>query len=136
MFGAAVLAAVPATAAPAGSAAASGNPTPLIARAALFGNPERAQARLSPDGKYISFIAPRDGVLNVWVAPAGDLAAAKPVTNDRKRGIRQHFWAYDGAPRAVPAGPGRRRELAPVRGPRGRRRRARPDAAGRACRRR
>ena len=36
-------------------------------------------------------------MLNVWVAPAGDLAAAKPVTNDRKRGIRQHFWAYDGA---------------------------------------
>jgi dipeptidyl aminopeptidase/acylaminoacyl peptidase len=36
-------------------------------------------------------------VLNVWVAPAGDIHAAKPVTNDRKRGIRQHFWAYDGA---------------------------------------
>jgi hypothetical protein len=30
------------------------------------------------------------------VAPTGDLAAAKPVTNDRKRGIRQHFWAQDG----------------------------------------
>ena len=70
---------------------------PVIPRATLFGNPERTQARLSPDGKYISFVAPRDGVLNVWVAPAGDLAAAKPVTNDRKRGIRQHFWAYDGA---------------------------------------
>jgi dipeptidyl aminopeptidase/acylaminoacyl peptidase len=70
---------------------------PLIPRAALFGNPERTQARLSPDGRFISFIAPRDGVLNVWVAPAGDLAAAKPITNDRKRGIRQHFWAYDGA---------------------------------------
>lgn len=69
---------------------------PLISRATLFGNPERAQARLSPDGRYISYIAPRDGVLNVWVAPAGDLAAAKPITNDRKRGIRQHFWAYDG----------------------------------------
>jgi dipeptidyl aminopeptidase/acylaminoacyl peptidase len=68
---------------------------PVIPRATLFGNPERAQARLSPDGKYISFIAPRDGVLNVWVAPAGDLGAAKPVTNDRKRGIRQHFWAQD-----------------------------------------
>jgi dipeptidyl aminopeptidase/acylaminoacyl peptidase len=69
---------------------------PLIPRATLFGNPERTQARLSPDGKYMSFIAPRDGVLNVWVGPAGDIAAAKPVTNDRKRGIRQHFWAYDG----------------------------------------
>jgi len=70
---------------------------PVIPRATLFGNPERTQARLSPDGKYLSFIAPRDGVLNVWVGPADDLNAAKPVTNDRKRGIRQHFWAYDGA---------------------------------------
>jgi len=76
--------------------AAAGDAPPLIPRASVFGNPERAQARLSPDGRYISYIAPRDGVLNVWVAPAGDLAAAKPITNDRKRGIRLHFWAYDG----------------------------------------
>ncbi|MEZ5514628.1 MAG: prolyl oligopeptidase family serine peptidase [Steroidobacteraceae bacterium] len=68
--------------------------TRLIARAALFGNPDKAQARLSPDGKYNSFIAPRDGVLNVFVAPLGDIANAKPITNDTKRGIRQHFWAY------------------------------------------
>ena len=97
MLGAALLAALPGVAIPSAAAAAAGSDAPLIARAALFGNPERAQARLSPDGKYISYIAPRDGVLNVWVAPASDLAAAKPVTNDRKRGIRQHFWAYDGA---------------------------------------
>ncbi len=69
--------------------------TALIPRSALFGNPEKTQARLSPDGKYISFIAPRDGVLNVWLAERGKLDAAKPITNDQKRGIRQHFWAYD-----------------------------------------
>jgi dipeptidyl aminopeptidase/acylaminoacyl peptidase len=68
---------------------------PVIPRSALFGNPERAQARVSPDGKYVSFIAPKDGVLNVWVGPRSDPSAAKPVTNDTKRGIRQHFWAYD-----------------------------------------
>ena len=61
----------------------------------MFGNPEKTQARLSPDGKYISFIAPRDGVLNVWLAERGKLDAAKPITNDQKRGIRQHYWAYD-----------------------------------------
>jgi dipeptidyl aminopeptidase/acylaminoacyl peptidase len=92
LLGASLLAALPAEAA----AAAPSGEVSLISRATLFGNPERAQARLSPDGKYISYIAPRDDVLNVWVAPAGDLAAAKPVTNDRKRGIRQHFWAFDG----------------------------------------
>jgi dipeptidyl aminopeptidase/acylaminoacyl peptidase len=69
--------------------------TAVIPRSALFGNPDRAQASLSPDGKYISFIAPRDGVLNVWLAERGNLDAAKPMTNDQKRGIRQHFWAYD-----------------------------------------
>jgi dipeptidyl aminopeptidase/acylaminoacyl peptidase len=67
----------------------------VIPRTALFGNPEKAQARLSPDGRYVSFIAPKDGVLNVWVGPRSDPAAAKAVTNDTKRGIRQHFWAFD-----------------------------------------
>jgi dipeptidyl aminopeptidase/acylaminoacyl peptidase len=67
----------------------------LIPRSALFGNPEKAQARISPDARYISFIAPRDGVLNVWLAERGKLDAAKPITNDRKRGIRQHMWSFD-----------------------------------------
>ena len=67
----------------------------VIPRSALFGNPEKTQARLSPDGKYLSYIAPRDGVLNVWLAPRGEPDNAKPITNDQKRGIRQHFWAYD-----------------------------------------
>lgn len=66
---------------------------PLIDRAAIFGNPERTQGRISPDGDYISWVAPVDGVLNVWVAPADDPTAAKPVTDDTSRGIRSHFWA-------------------------------------------
>src|SRR4051794_11721012 len=43
---------------------------PLIPRATLFGNPDKAAGRISPDGKWLSFLAPSDGVLNVWVAPA------------------------------------------------------------------
>jgi len=70
--------------------------TSLIARAALFGNPVRTQARLSPDGRYISFLAPKEGVLNVWLAPFPDLERARPITADRKRGIREHYWAYTG----------------------------------------
>ncbi len=66
----------------------------LIPRQVLFGNPQRAQGRLSPDGKRMSFLAPVEGVLNVWVGPAGKPKAAKPVTKDKKRGIRAHFWAY------------------------------------------
>src|SRR5689334_15420082 len=70
--------------------------TGLIPRAAIFGNPERAQARLSPDGRFVSFLAPRNGVLNVYVAPRDGLAQAQPITEDKLRGIREHFWALDG----------------------------------------
>jgi dipeptidyl aminopeptidase/acylaminoacyl peptidase len=78
-----------------GNVVAAPSQSAVIPRGALFGNPVRAQARLSPDGHYISFLAPKDGILNVWLAPAGKLGDAKPVTNDRKRGIRQHYWAED-----------------------------------------
>lgn len=40
----------------------------LIPREVLFGNPERAQVRLSSDGKYLSYLANLDGVLNIFVA--------------------------------------------------------------------
>lgn len=75
------------------SSAPRGQPT-LIPRDVLWGNPDKAQARISPDGTKLSFLAPVNGVLNVWVGPAGNPEAAKPVTNDTKRGIRQYFWAY------------------------------------------
>ena len=81
--------------APAQPAGASASAVPLIPRSVIFGNPDRAAPRLSPDGKQISFLAPVNGVLNVWVAPRADASAAKPITNDTKRGIRQHFWSYD-----------------------------------------
>ena len=67
----------------------------LIPRDVLFGNPQRAQARLSPDGKYLSFVAPVDDVLNVWVGPADDIAQAKPVTKEKVRPVRSHDWTYD-----------------------------------------
>src|SRR5688572_144294 len=70
--------------------------TPMIPRSALFGNPVKTQARISPDGQYISYIAPKDGVLNVFVGPSNNIDAAKPITNDTKRGIRQHFWSFTG----------------------------------------
>ena len=82
----------------------------LIPRSVLFGNPERVQPRISPDGGSLAWIAPKDGVLNVWVAPilasagpdtgvdgAGvDWAQARVVTADTDRGIRTFSWARDG----------------------------------------
>ena len=68
---------------------------PLIPRAKLFGNPTRAQAQISPDGRWLSWLAPKDGVLNIWLAPVADIGAARVITNDKKRGIRFYGWAYD-----------------------------------------
>ncbi|MBI3837813.1 MAG: S9 family peptidase [Planctomycetia bacterium] len=67
----------------------------LIGRKILFGNPDKASARLSPDGSKLSYLAPRDGVLNVFVGPVDDPNAAQPVTKDDYRGIQTYFWAYD-----------------------------------------
>ena len=72
----------------------STNEIPLIPRKLLFGNPDKTQARISPDGAKLSYIAPVNGVLNVWVGPVENPEAAKPVTNDSNRGIRFHQWAY------------------------------------------
>jgi dipeptidyl aminopeptidase/acylaminoacyl peptidase len=72
----------------------------LIPRRVLFGNPERVLPRISPDGTRLAWIAPHEGVLNVWMAPVGDdgvdWAAARVVTDDTDRGIRVYAWAHDG----------------------------------------
>jgi len=67
---------------------------PLIPREVLFGNPDKSSVALSPDGTRISYLAPVDGVMNVWVGPADDPAAAEPVTHDTDRGITFYGWTY------------------------------------------
>jgi dipeptidyl aminopeptidase/acylaminoacyl peptidase len=69
----------------------------LIPRDELFGNPSRAGGQISPDGRHVSWLAPVDGVMNVWVAPIGKLDAAKAVTKETKRGLQSYFWAPDAA---------------------------------------
>ena len=73
---------------------AAGSAVPLIPREVLFGNPLKAQPRISPDGKRLAYLAPVDGVLNVWVGSVGG-DNFRPVTEDRERGIRLYFWAED-----------------------------------------
>ena len=70
---------------------------PLIDREVFFGNPEITGARLSPDGAYMSFIKPLDGVLNIWVKKVDEpFEAARPLTADKHRPIRSYFWSRDG----------------------------------------
>ncbi len=67
----------------------------LISREILFGNPDRVATRINKDGKFLSYIAPKDGVLNIWVAPIDKISEAKVITNEKQRGIRSYFWAND-----------------------------------------
>ena len=60
----------------------------------LFGNPERTSPEVSPDGRKLAYLAPVDGVLNVWVGDIGGDDFA-PVTSDADRGIRQFAFAHD-----------------------------------------
>src|SRR5688500_15408430 len=54
----------------------------LMQRRLIFANPDRALPLLSPDGKRLSYLSNVEGVLNVWVAPANDVASAKAITQD------------------------------------------------------
>jgi dipeptidyl aminopeptidase/acylaminoacyl peptidase len=102
---------------------------PLIPRSAIFGNPVRAAGRISPDGRYVSWLAPVDGVMNVFVAPASDPSAGRAVTRETRRNLQQYFWAPDSRHliylqdaggnenfqvHAVPAAGGATRNLTPV----------------------
>ncbi|MFT3699137.1 MAG: S9 family peptidase [Kofleriaceae bacterium] len=101
--------AAPAQEAPAAAAADMVQPPPpapppavghpkddLIPRTVLFGNPERTNVKISPDGKQLSWTAPKDGVMNIWIAPIDKLDQAKPVTAETKRPVRGYTWAFDG----------------------------------------
>ena len=69
---------------------------PLVPREVIFGNPERVQPRISPDGTRLAYIAPRDGVLNVWVGEVGAPEEGfRAVTDDTDRGIQLFFWSHD-----------------------------------------
>ncbi|MEZ5337955.1 MAG: S9 family peptidase [bacterium] len=64
---------------------------PLIPLEKLLGNPAIFSVRISPDGRHMSWVAPHDGVLNLWLSRDG--AEALPVSNDRLRGIQHYGWA-------------------------------------------
>lgn len=68
---------------------------PLIPRDDLFGNPTRAAGKLSPDGKWLSWLAPKNDILNIWLAPVDNPDAAKAMTDAKDRPIRQYMWAPD-----------------------------------------
>ncbi|UCC31629.1 MAG: hypothetical protein JSU86_04995, partial [Phycisphaerales bacterium] len=70
----------------------AGELPPLIPREVLLGNPDKASPQISPDGRRLTYIAPCEGVLNVWVRTIGS-NDDRVITKDRKRGIRAYTWA-------------------------------------------
>lgn len=79
----------------------SKQPTPsveavkLIPRAVLLGNPDKAHVQMSPDGRYLSFIAPYEGILNLWIQDLETKEEAEPYTFDKGRGVRTYQWTFE-----------------------------------------
>jgi dipeptidyl aminopeptidase/acylaminoacyl peptidase len=67
----------------------------LIARRVLFDNVDYGSVTVSPDGWHLSWLAPVDGVRNLFVARIDDLASARPVTRITDRNIAPIYrWAH------------------------------------------
>ncbi len=70
---------------------------PIIDREIFFGDPEIAAGRLSPDGKYISFLKTYKGHLNIWVKGIDEpFEAARPMSADTARPVFRYLWTLDG----------------------------------------
>ena len=70
-------------------------PSDLIPRKALFGNPSRERVTVSRNGARIAYLAPIDGVMNLWVAPVDSPEDATSVTQDTSRGIPFYVWSHN-----------------------------------------
>lgn len=73
-------------------------PAAPIPRALFFGNPERANPQLSPDGAQLSWLQPDEkGALQIFVRPLAEPdAEPRRVTGEKGRGIGRYQWAYNG----------------------------------------
>lgn len=67
---------------------------PIIPIEVLLGNPEKSSAKISHDGKYIAYVAPFEGVLNIYLRTYGK-NDDRPITKDKGRGVTNYFWAYN-----------------------------------------
>jgi dipeptidyl aminopeptidase/acylaminoacyl peptidase len=70
---------------------------PLIPRRTLFGNANALNPQLSPDGRWLAWIAPVDGVMNVLAAPRDDVTSARPLTREIDQPIFEHLFARTNA---------------------------------------
>lgn len=69
--------------------------SPLVPRAVLFGHPDRRDPQISPDGRWLAYLAPDEGVLNLWVGGLDGAPGPRPVTHDRGRGVAAYGFCHD-----------------------------------------
>jgi dipeptidyl aminopeptidase/acylaminoacyl peptidase len=71
------------------------SPPPIIPLTHFFDNPEIAGAQISPDGRWLTFLKPYRGKLNVHVRSLGPRPAERRLTSDTTRPIAGYFWSAD-----------------------------------------
>ena len=64
---------------------------PKIPLRDFFKNPEKTGYQISPDGKWISYLAPYERRLNVFVMPRAS-GEAKRITSETARDMAGYFW--------------------------------------------
>ncbi|MBV9833982.1 MAG: S9 family peptidase [Alphaproteobacteria bacterium] len=74
------------------SGVARGQTPALIPRRTLFAPAERTRASISPDGTRLVWLAPHEGIVNLWLAPLDDLGKARPITRVTDRDISPSYW--------------------------------------------
>ncbi len=57
----------------------------------FFKNPEKSRYRISPDGKYYSYMAPYENRMNIFVQEIGSDDAIR-LTSETDRDISNYFW--------------------------------------------
>lgn len=58
----------------------------------FFRNPEKMAFKISPDGNFISFMAPFESRMNIFVQPVKG-GETKRITSETDRNISSYFWA-------------------------------------------
>lgn len=64
--------------------ASSVNQDKIIPRELFFSDPQYSQVQISHDGKHLAYLAPSQGVLNVWVGKLGQRKSMHSVTHKKK----------------------------------------------------
>jgi len=85
----------PAEPVPTPEPAAVAEPTvpPVIPLRDFFRNPEGASYQISPGGDYISWLAPWENRLNVFVQPSDGSGEPRRLTDATQRDLAGYFWA-------------------------------------------